>query len=331
MNLSPAQKSHFFHELAKLLRAGFGIRKAADVLLETHLPPKQAGLLRTMSAALAEGKTIAQAFDHRNSFLNELDLSLISVGERGGKLDASFQHLGDYYDMLARFRREFFGSMMYPLAMLNLGAIVGGAVPKLMAGGSMLEMIGGVLLQLGILYVGLAAVAFLVWFLIQQAKTSTVIDGILCRLPILGKFRTHVVLARFTRIAHTCVLAGIGVPEMVEALDKSSDSALWRKSMARLKAAAEEGDFLGPQMMESPVFPSSFARSYYTAEQAGGLDHDLERWSIYFRDEALSSGVMFAKTLSKLIYIGMLVYVGWTIVSLSMEQSGDMEKAMEDI
>jgi type IV pilus assembly protein PilC len=48
--------------MAKRLEAGFDIRKAAAVLIDTKLPPAQAVLLKDLNAGLEAGGSITSSF-----------------------------------------------------------------------------------------------------------------------------------------------------------------------------------------------------------------------------------------------------------------------------
>ena len=52
MTPSASNKQLFYSEMAKLLEAGFDIRKAATVLTDTQLPAQQAVLLKRIFLAL---------------------------------------------------------------------------------------------------------------------------------------------------------------------------------------------------------------------------------------------------------------------------------------
>ena len=125
MKSNASQKHLFYSEIAKLLEAGFDIRKAAAVMQDTRLPPAQAALLKDLNRGLEAGQSITAAFSSDTGNITELERGIIGAGERGGKLAPAFQHLADYFGMLAGARREVVNGMIYPVIVLHLGIFIG--------------------------------------------------------------------------------------------------------------------------------------------------------------------------------------------------------------
>src|SRR5690349_16993321 len=121
MSFSAAQKHLFYTEIAKLLEAGFGIRAAAATMLDYRLPAGQAALLREMDHDLQAGMTITESFGKNRGAITDLERSIIGAGERGGRMAPAFQHLADYFGMLAKARRDALQSIIYPVVLLHLG------------------------------------------------------------------------------------------------------------------------------------------------------------------------------------------------------------------
>ncbi|MCW1925379.1 type II secretion system F family protein [Luteolibacter arcticus] len=313
MAFSAAQKHLFYTEIAKLLEAGFGIREAGRAMLDTRLPALQADLLRRMDADLEAGKSIADSFGA--GVITPLERSIIGAGERGGRMAPAFQHLADYFGMLASARREALGAMAYPAFLLHLGLFVGILAPGMMSQKEFPEILRDFVLTVLALY----AVGFLLWLglkaLLRSASGSTALDGFLRRIPVLGGARRAMAMARFTKVYHTCLLAGLSMHETVETSCEASHSAIIRNAGKKLAQALKDGGPLGPTMMSCGAFPSAFARSYATAEESGSLDKDLARWAAVYQEDAARGTKTAAGVVSKLVYFAVLLFVAWTIIS----------------
>lgn len=314
MKPSAAQKHLFYTELAKLLEAGFGIRQAIAAILDTKPPAAQTAMLEKMDEGLAVGNSIAVAFGNSGAGVTDLEKTIVGAGERGGRLGQAFQHLADYFSLLASARRDAVQSMLYPFVLLHLGllvSIVPGALMADRSAGSILVSIG---ISLIILYLGLALIAFLVRMVLKAAPVNAALDGFLNRIPILGNARRNMAMARFTKVYHTAVLAGLSMNETVAAASAASNSGIIRQAGGRLLARTQESDLLGPEFIASGAFPSAFARSYATAEEAGGLDKDLERWSRVFQDDAARGAKALSVAVPKLFYFLVVIFVVWKIL-----------------
>ena len=317
MAFSAAQKHLFYTEIAKLLEAGFGIRAAAQAMLDTRLPAGQAGLLKEMDRDLEAGKSIAASFGKDLPAITSLERSIIGAGERGGRMAQAFQHLADYFGLLAAARREALQSMIYPLVLLHLGVFVGVIAPALMSGEkSVVEMMIQFALALLVLY----GICFVVWLgiraLLRTATVSAQVDAMINRIPLLGKARRSMAMARFTKVYHTCLLAGLSMQETVGSSAEASRSGAIREAGRKMEETLKRGEALGPVFIASGAFPSAFARSYATAEEAGGLDKDLARWSKVYEDDAARGAKALSATIPKVLYAFIVIFIVWTILKI---------------
>jgi len=327
---SQAKHKHLFYmEMAKLLEAGFGIREAAKVLLNSKLPSVQANLLRDLNRGLKAGNTIAEAFAQDREAVSELERSILSAGERSGRLAPAFQHLADYFGMLAAVRREMVMAMIYPLIVLHLGIFIAVVPTALMKG----EELSGILFQLGVtlvaFYIIVAVVSVLLSALFRAGSTNSWIDQLLHYIPFLGKTRQNMAMARFCKVYHSCLLAGIPMGETVAVSASASHSAMLRRAGKKLVKAVNAGNALGPQFITQAAFPKTFARSYLTGEEAGTLDKDLARWASLYQAEAASSAKLLAAVVPKVLYFMILGFVAWKVIGFFAGYYGGMLEMME--
>lgn len=301
--------------MAKLLDAGFDIRKAAKVLTDTRLPAAQEALLKDLNHGLEAGQTIAGSIGRDARNISDLERSIITAGERGGKLAPAFQHLADYFEMLAAARREMVKGMIYPLIILHLGIVIATVPTALLTGGKSLgSILGGLLVTFILVYAAGAIIAVVIRALLNAAPTQPRIDHLINRIPWIGKARRNMAMARFAKVYHSCLLAGIPMTETVKIATEASHSGLVREAGTRLAAVAAEGQPLGPSLMGEDAFPTAFARSYATGEEAGTLDRDLARWSKIFQDDAGSAARTASVMVPKVLYFFILAFVAWKIV-----------------
>lgn len=314
MSSSATHKHLFYAELAKLVEAGFGIREAGRILQDTRLPEPQQRLLLAMQTGLENGTSIAGAFAVDPAPVSDLERSIIAAGERGGRLAPAFQHLADYFQLLASARSEALKGMIYPAVLLHLGVIFGNAPLALMNGEGAGSIVLHIAITLGVIYLIGFALVMVSRRLLKAATTSAVVDGVLNRIPLLGKARRDLALARFTRVYHTCLLAGLPMQETVATASTASQSGRIREAGRQLADKLTTGDKLGPVFIASGAFANAFARSYATAEESGMLDRDLARWSELFKEDALRGARRVSAAIPKLFYALAVIFVVWKIL-----------------
>lgn len=314
MPASPASKQQFYFELAKLLGAGFGIREAARMLQGHSRPAALSGLLAGLLRGLDEGKSIAASLGGDAS-ISRLELSILDAGEKGGRLPAAMKHLADYFGLLATTRREMLRGIIHPVLALHLGIFIS-TVPTAMVSGedSLPRMLGHFLLVLAGVYAG-AFVAYLgLRRLTALARTRPAVDAFWRRVPCLGKARLHLAMAGFTRVYHTCLMAGIPMRETFATAARASQSGLISEAAQRIDATLAEGHPIGPVISREPAFPGDFSFSYATGEAAGTLDKDLDHWAEFYQSEAAASIRLAAVTIPRVAYFAVILFVAWKIV-----------------
>ncbi len=329
---SNANDKHLFYaEMAKLLEAGFDIRKAAAVLMDTRLPPAQAAMLEDLNRGLETGQSITAAFGKDPKAVTELERNIIGAGERGGKLAPAFQHLADYFGMLASVRREAVKSLIYPVIVLHMGIIIGSVPAALMKGDKTTgEILGSLVVTLLIVYAAAFVVFLIIRAVLNKAPESPAVDRLVNRLPWIGNARRNLAMARFCKVYHSCVLAGISMSETALLAAEASHSGVIREAGAKLVNVAKAGTALGPQFMADDAFPKAFARSYSTGEEAGTLDTDLARWSKVFQNDAESSAKTMSVMVPKVLYFLILGFVAWKIVGFYGGYYNDMFDQLKD-
>lgn len=331
MAFPPAQKHLFYTELAKLVEAGFGIRDAGRAMLDTRPPQVQVALLQAMDARLEAGKSIAEAFAADQPEISDLERGIIGAGERGGRLGPAFQHLADYFGMLATARRDFRQSMVYPLVLLHLGVFVAVVPSALMSGErDFAAILRDFIIALLALYALGAVVVFVVRRILKAAPENAAIDRLLHRIPVVGRARRAMAMARFTKVYHIGLLAGLSMRETVETASVASQSGILREAGRGLMDALKEGGALGPEFVKSGAFPPAFARSYATAEESGGLDKDLARWAKVFHEDAARGAKAVSVVMPKLLYVLVVGFVLWKVLAFYSGYYGAMEKILEE-
>jgi type II secretory pathway component PulF len=307
-------KHHFYSELAKLTGAGFGIREASAAMRETHLPPVQSRLLIQLEEGLANGLSITRAFAS-SGHLSGLEETLLDAGERGGRLADAFSHLADYFALVHQARRRAWRALAYPILLLHLGIFIAIFPGGLIRGEAAAALFTKTSLVLLVTYAVSVVLFLAVRSLLRTAGENPAVDRMINVLPVIGMARRNLAMARFTKVFHTCVLAGLTMSESVETSSRASGSGTIRAAGAQLAEYARDGDLLGAHLIASNVFPKAFARSYSTAEDSGTLDRDLARWAKLFEEDASEGVRTLAVALPKVLYFFIVAFVIWKIFS----------------
>ncbi len=317
MKFSSEQKSLFYNELAKLAGSGFSILESADAVLDNHPPSAQRSYLQQLKQGVGNEKlTIAESIDRIEGVpISELEKTVIDAAEKGGQLERGFAHLAEYFAMTDKAARRVRSQLVYPAILLH-AAILLPMAPRLV----MADDKGKVIAQTAAILFGLYVVLWIGWMVFgmlhRKAGHCAKADGILRRLPLVGKVRRSLSMSRFSKVMEIFLLAGQRIDTSLKAAGTASQSGIVNQSLTtRVVPEVESGNPAGPAFDKS-VFPPTFVRSYTTAEQSGTLDKDMARWSKAFHEEAVISLERLSKWAPKVVYVVVAAFVIVQIFSL---------------
>ena len=139
--LRKAVVARFSRTLGSLLRSGVPLLEALDAANDVVENTVYSCLTRELSAALREGSAIATALE-RSSLFDGLFLQLVRVGEETGTLDAMLLRIADYYELDVETTVATLGSVIEPILIIGLGALVGLIVASILI--PLYSMIGSI-------------------------------------------------------------------------------------------------------------------------------------------------------------------------------------------
>ena len=313
MKLSLRQKQIFYHQLGQLLRSGIPFSRALETL------GRQSGgsvrrLVDRLREAAGRGAAVADAFATQVPLISEMEASVMGACERSGRLDESCRYLSDYFTALDQSRRTVIRKSAYPLFMLHIGIFVL-ALPRLFleSSAAYLRNTFGVLL---VVYACAAAAWFAGTLLVRAGATRTSIDVMLRSLPVAGKIRRAFALARFCATYEIQLHAGVNVLDSLESASHASQSALVNGAVRNALSQVRGGEKVAPQLGRSNAFTIEMIRSLEIAEETGNLDSELKRLADDFQHEAVARLEIFSEWMPKIIYVSILLFLGYQIISL---------------
>ena len=184
---------------------------------------------------------------------------------------------------------------------------------------------------LGVLY----GVGLVLWIvgdtLAASARVSVPADNLLNSIPLLGKVRRNLALARFCAVYEMQLQAGINLIDGLKAAADASNSARLKAPIERALPGVLEGKSLSVALGDANAFPAALRRSFRVGENTGSLDEDLRRWAGYHQQAAIDALKSLGNWLGRVISLLVLVYIGYLIVeTYSSILNGTYSKALDE-
>ncbi len=319
--------------MAKLVGADFHLDRTLDLLLKQQPSHVRQTWLLGLKRGLGEGKGITQSLAaYCGAFADTLEFSLIDAGERSGRLSDAFSHLARYFEAWDLAVRQALSAMIYPLVLAHLGIVLP-ELPTMVT--ASLEgktyALSGILMPLAILWLILLS-SFLLWrWLSRLGAESAAVDAWLGRLPLIGSVRRHWALARFAQVFHACLLASMRMTECMLLAGGASYSGLLRHASRDAAQRVATGETIAGAMADVHGFPLVFVHGTAIAEEAGTLDHEMNRWAAAETIEANDAVQRAAQWIPKIVYAFVVLYVAYRIITMMTGYYGGMLKQIEGI
>lgn len=329
MKLSLNQKQTFYRELEQFVRSGIPLPQAVEALV----PETSGGVRRVLKQLLAlflKGQSVPDAFAALRPAVGTLEVSMIEASSNTGRLEQAFTYLANYFGALETLRAGIVKRTIWPAVQLHFGVLVINFGALFLGAMSTTEYVLRCALTLGAFYLAGIAAWIAVVVVLRMARSSAGLDRALGMIPLVGRMRRHLALARFCATYEMQLQAGINVLDSVRAAGEASQSARIQATVTRLLPKMRGGVSLGSQITGQSAFPAALQRAIRLGEESGSLDADLVRWAGYYQKSAVDSLETLGTWISRFIYLVVAGYFVYSIINAEMKGMHTLDQMMKD-
>lgn len=309
---SLAARADFYRRLGQYLSSGIPVVQALEGLRRS--PPNRAyrPFIGKALEIIREGGSMADGFRAGARVIPELDMTLVEASERSGRLDRCFAQLAEGCQERAGQLRLGMLALLYPAAVVHI-AILLAPLPALVLSWNFIAYARQILL---ILLPSYAILFFVGWlFMGRHGKAwRAVADKLLSPLPVIGKARRSLALARLAGTLDILLAAGVNIIEAWPVAAAASGSTALQRRVESWRPALDQGETPGELLERSREFPHTFASQYRTGELSGSLDESLTHLHKLYADEANRRLRFLAWLLPFVIYLLVMIGIGVHVV-----------------
>ncbi len=313
------QFSEFYQQVGSMLGSGIPLIRALELIQQAPPAPAFRAPLGKALKDLQQGARFSGALANRRGWLPDFDVALLEAGENSGRLDACCQRLAAYYRDRARLVRSLLGELAYPAFLILLvvlifppgalralvweGDVAGYVVPKL-------KLLGAFLLA-GLVYLALLRAGQAHWF-------RATWEELLHTVPVLGRARRAMALARLTLALEALLNAGVNILRAWPLAAAASGSPALEQATAKALRRMQAGETPGETLAGERVFPPQFVSLYRSGELSGRLDQSLNYLHSSYAEESARLYKRLAEWTPRLVFLIIAGLVGYFIVSFWM-------------
>ena len=292
--LSPSELALITRQLASLSQSGLPLEEALLAVSQQNDQPRTKSILLGVRSKVMEGHTLAGGLADFPQAFPELYRATIAAGESSGHLDVVLERLADYTEARQELRQRITNAMIYPAALVIMAVAIisfmlATVVPQIV---DVFENTAAELpwltramiatsdfLRANWLWVilGIGAVGYGLWYLLQQEGPRRRYHRMLLATPITGRLTRGINTARFTRTFS--ILAGSGVP-ILEAMKISAEvieNLPMRDAVHDAAIRVREGGSISRSLAQSKLFPPMMIHLISSGEAGGRLEEMLSR------------------------------------------------------
>ncbi len=283
--------SRFYGQLADLLRAGVPVLRALDVLVRQESEAALTEILREVRDDVAGGASLGDAMEKHPNAFNDLQVSMVRAGERGGFLEDVLSRIATFTERQDELRSKLVGSMIYPCVLMFGGTAVVVfllmfVVPKIrpflarqenlpiltQAVFGVCDFLGarGLYLLAGLFLALLVALPYL-----RSERGRLAWDRFRLRAPLVGRIVKMVAICRFCRILGTMLQNGVPILQALRIGKDSAGSKVLADEIERASENVRKGETLAVPLGDSGLFPIDIVDMIAVAEESNNLEQVL--------------------------------------------------------
>jgi general secretion pathway protein F len=296
--MSTSELALVTRQLASLSQSGLPLEEALLAVAQQNDQPRTKSILLGVRSRVMEGHTLADGLSEFPQAFPDLYRATVAAGEQSGHLDVVLERLADYTEARQELRQRVTNAMIYPIALVSMAVAIiafmlATVVPRIVnvfenAAGELPALTRGLIGtsdfirdQWLFLIIGIAAVIYGIWWLLQRDGPKRSYHRTLMRLPIAGRLTRGINTARFTRTLS--ILAGSGVP-ILDALKIAAEvieNLPMRDAVNEATLRVREGASISRSLAASKLFPPMMIHMVASGETSGKLEDMLSRTANY--------------------------------------------------
>ncbi len=285
-------KSEVFSELATMVGAGVSIGESLSAVAEDMEHGQMASVLSEMGMQVSSGSSLTDAMRRHPKLFRPVTVSMIEVGEEGGRLENALKSAADYHERDFELRHLLTRETAYPIILFAVIIFIWPVANfiRIWLTDSFFPALLGLLLTLLLMFVfiviplGGLVLALRAYSRTEQGRGA--LERLELKIPIIGNVISKLSLARFCRALASLYSSGVFMGNSLRLAAEACGNRAIETELAAGVAGVEGGGKLSEALEASPLIPRMVVRMLRTGEDTGEVDQMAHRVADHFEEEA---------------------------------------------
>jgi type IV pilus assembly protein PilC len=286
-------RAEVFSELTTMVKAGVTIGQSLTAIGEDLEHARMSAVLTEMGMQVSSGETLTDAMRRHPDLFSPVTVSMVEVGEKGGRLEHALRTAADYHEHDFELRHLLTRETAYPIVLFAIIIFImpiANFIKTWIAGPGLLAALIGLVLQLIFIAVSVgvpvAAVVLLVKRYSGSEQGALALDGAKLKIPLVGNVIRKLCLARACRALASLYSSGVLMGTSLRLAGEAAGNRAVARELTRNVAKVEGGGKLSEALGESPLIPRMVVRMLSTGEDTGEIDKMAHNVADHFEEEA---------------------------------------------
>jgi len=325
----------FTRQLASMIRGGVPVMQAMHNLQDQTESSRLRPVLEDVAASIRDGSMLSEALRAYPKLFPPLYVSMVEAGEAAGMLDTMLERLADAREKEEESRRQVQAAMAYPVLVGIVGLITVvilltffmPRVMRLFDQTAELPVATRILLSVSnflttqghwiIICIVLVGVVLRRMALMQTGRIM--LDTMLLRIPLLGRFLRDVEMGRFARTFALLVRSGIPIERVLRLSSNTMSNSVLQGDVETIRIrTVQQGARLSSGLRSSVWFPPFFANMVSVGEETGHLEESLEDIAKYYEASVARQGRLATALIEPLLLLFVGGIVGFIVFAMLM-------------
>jgi type II secretory pathway component PulF len=318
----------FTRRLATLVRTNVPLLRAMSLIEEqAGSSPNLGKVVTDLREQVKQGRQLSEAMAKFPKVFDQLYVSMVFAGERGGVLDETLAKLAEHREKELETRRRIQAAMAYPsfvvaVGILTVFVVVTFILPKVMPLFETLDSDLPWSTNVLIWTVGFMR-GYWPWIVIAVALFALVLgrgdtgsrrrqvaDLFKLHMPVVKTLVKNAEIAKFARTLALMVRSGISVQEGLQLATATVGNAVFRDKVGAVgKDIVNRGATLSTSLARSGLFPSFAVNMVGVGEESGELADALQEVAAVYDQEVEQS----VKLLVSMLEPALIILVGGVV------------------
>ncbi|VAX36071.1 Type IV fimbrial assembly protein PilC, partial [hydrothermal vent metagenome] len=321
--ISLTQLSVFTRQMYDLVDANVPLLRALRLVSQQTNHPFFKKIIVSMCTSVEQGGSFSGALAQHKNIFSRLYVNMIKAGEMSGNLNVVLDRLSGFIESEQETRSKVNAALFYPTLIMSVGGLtifvlMAFVIPRLTV---MFDDLGQSLPLITVILISVSSIFAKFWWLIliitavgivqmkrlrNTSKGKLWMDGVLLKMPILGRFIKDVEISRFARTLGTLLESGVVIVTALGSVCEVIENEVLRQDIMKVADEVKKGGRLTKALGKCSFVPESTVNMMAIGEETGAFERGLYKLA----DSHARKSAMAVKTMTALLEPILILCIG---------------------